>query len=39
MELSASRSMPGHGWVLAACLVLLMGLFAALVAATQLRPG
>ncbi|MDR7192144.1 diguanylate cyclase [Luteimonas terrae] len=39
MELTASRAMPGHGWVLAACLLLLMGLFAALVSATQLRPG
>ena len=39
MEVTASRAMPGHGWVLAACLLLLMGLFAALVSATQLRPG
>lgn len=39
MELTVSRAMPGHGWVLAACLMLLMGLFAALVSATQLRPG
>ncbi|MFL6588031.1 MAG: GGDEF domain-containing protein [Luteimonas sp.] len=39
MEIAASRAMPGHSWVLAACLVLLMGLFAALVSATQLRPG
>ena len=38
MELNATRSMPGHGWVLAACLVLLMGLFAALVSTTQLHP-
>lgn len=39
MEVTASRAMPGHGWVLTACLLLLMGLFAALVSATQLRPG
>jgi len=38
MELSASRAMPAHGWVLAACLVLLMGLFAALVSTTRLQP-
>jgi len=39
MEVTASRAMPAHGWVIAACLLLLMGLFAALVSATQLRPG
>jgi len=38
MELSATRAMPGHAWIIAACLVLLMGLFAALVSTTQLRP-
>lgn len=39
MEVNSFRPMPGHGWVLAACLVVLMGLFAALVSSTQLRPG
>ncbi|MCD9005574.1 GGDEF domain-containing protein [Luteimonas sp. XNQY3] len=36
--MNATRALPGHGWVLAACLLLLMGLFAALVSTTQLRP-
>lgn len=39
MEVNSFRTMPGHGWVLAACVVVLMGLFAALVSSTQLRPG
>ncbi|WP_156170604.1 GGDEF domain-containing protein [Luteimonas sp. FCS-9] len=34
-----ARAIPGHGWVLAGCLLLLLGLFVALVASTQLRPG
>lgn len=38
MELNASRAMPGHGWVLVGCLVLLMGLFAALVSTARLQP-
>lgn len=38
MELTASRAMPGHGWVLIACLLLLLGLFAALVSTTRLQP-
>jgi len=38
MEVSATRPMPGHGWVLVVCLALLMGLFVALVSTTQLHP-
>ncbi len=34
-----ARAIPGHGWVLAGCLLVLLGLFVALVASTQLRPG
>lgn len=39
MAVVTPDAMPGHRWVLAGCLVLLLGLFAMLAASTQLRPG
>lgn len=38
MALDTADAMPGHRWVLAGCLLLLLGLFAMLAASTQLRP-
>lgn len=38
MELNASRALPGQAWVLIACLVLLTGLFGALVSTSRLQP-
>ncbi|MCD9028925.1 GGDEF domain-containing protein [Luteimonas sp. BDR2-5] len=39
MPMNSTRAMRGHAWALAGCLVALLGLFAALLASTQLRPG
>ncbi|WP_159744501.1 sensor domain-containing diguanylate cyclase [Luteimonas cellulosilyticus] len=39
MELSPPRAMRGHTWAIAGCLLLLLALFVALLASTQLRPG
>ncbi|NYZ61650.1 GGDEF domain-containing protein [Luteimonas deserti] len=39
MAVDRAGAMPGHRWALAACLGLLVGLFAMLMASTQLRPG